>query len=286
MNDIFTIGSFCFRLICPAAMALPENFLKFRGGRDPRYTYTLTLTDRFPEPRGRVLARREDLLLLGRGSLETRYIGVRGNPVPYACYEEISDRAAGVYLAPDRAEFARVDPAFVSLLALERRQADLDALILHCAYVEYRGGAILFTAPSGTGKSTQANLWEQYREAETVNGDRALVQKTGDTWYARGWPVCGSSGICRSRDLPIRAVVVLAQAPEDRAEPLAPIQAFTRLYSEITVNRWNRAAALRAMELTEDLAAAVPVFHLACTMEHTAVEVLEQAMEGASGSLG
>ena len=280
LNEIFTIGDFCFRLVCPEGVTPPENFLKFRGGDDPRYTYTITLSADFPAPEGRVLARREDLLVTEAEGLECRWIGVKGSPAPYACYQETAPDAASVRLDPRRLHELDCDPFFVSLLALERRQMDLGGLILHCAYAEYRDRAILFTAPSGTGKSTQANLWEQYRGAETVNGDRALLQKIGDAWYARGWPVCGSSGICHSRDLPIRAIVVLSQAPEDRAEALAPVQAFTRLYSEITVNRWNRAAALRAMELTEDLASAVPVLHLACTMEQTAVEALEQAMEG------
>ncbi|WP_370839368.1 hypothetical protein [Intestinibacter bartlettii] len=31
---------------------------------------------------------------------------------------------------------------------------------------------ILFSAPSGTGKSTQADLWEKYENAEIINGDR------------------------------------------------------------------------------------------------------------------
>ena len=278
MNDIFTIGSFCFRLICPDGVTPPENFLKFRGGDDPRYTYTITLSAEFPAPAGRILARREDLLVTERDGLECRYIGVKGSPAPYACYQETAPDAAAIRLDPRRLGELDCDPFFVSLLALERRQMEQGGLILHCAYAQYRDAAILFTAPSGTGKSTQANLWEKYRGAATINGDRALLQKLGDTWYARGWPVCGSSGICRSRDLPIRAIAVLAQAPQDRAEILPPIQAFTRLYSEITVNRWNRPAALRAMEQTEDLTANVPVFRLECTMEESAVAALEAAL--------
>lgn len=279
MNDIFTIGDFCFRLSCPEEMEIPENFLKFRGGREPRYNYTITLADTFPAAQGRVIAQRPDLMVMQASGGERRYIGVQGEAAPYACYIETGPGTATVLLRQDQAGELVFDPVFVSLLALERRQIELDALILHCAYVEYRGEAILFSAPSETGKTTQANLWEKYRGAKTINGDRCLLQKLGGRWYARGWPVCGSSGVCENRDVPIRAIVMLSQATTDRIERLSPMKAFTQLYSQITINRWNRNANLRAMELLETLIGDIPVYHLACTMNESAVEALETVIE-------
>lgn len=281
VSEIFTIGDFCFRLICPADVKLPANFLKFRGGSNPVYTYTLAVADQFPVPEGTVAAQRGDILVLRRDGLERRYLGVKGQPEPYACYMETSEKEARILLASHRRSSMELDPMFSSLLALERRQMAYGGLILHCAFLVHRGEAILFSAPSGTGKSTQADLWARFRGTETLNGDRALIQKTGGRWHARGWPVCGSSGICENRDVPIRAVVMLSQAPENCARRLPPMQAFTRLYSQITVNRWDRQSQLQAMGLLEDLISSVPVYHLACTMDKTAVEALEQALNTA-----
>lgn len=278
MNDIFTIGDFCFRLSCPGGIAIPSNFLKFRGGDQPAYTYTIDLADELPRVTGEVLAQREDLLALQTEFGECRYIGVRGWPEPYACYVETAPDAACVTLAAHRTSGLNIDPVFVSLLALERRLLERDGLILHCAYTQYKGHGILFSAPSETGKTTQANLWKRYRGAEIINGDRALLQKIGGVWHARGWPVCGSSKTCFVRDVPIQAVVMLSQAAEDRAWRLSPGQAFAQVYRQITVNRWNRAANLKAMELAEDLITRLRVYHLACTMEETAVTALERAM--------
>ena len=61
-----------------------------------------------------------------------------------------------------------IDPMFTSLLALERRLVKKNSMILHCAYVEYQGEAILFSAPSETGKTTQANLWKSTVEVERL----------------------------------------------------------------------------------------------------------------------
>ncbi len=278
MNDLFTIGDFCFRLCFPERMVPPANFMKFQGGTEPVYEYTVALSSDFPAPEGRVLTRREDILVTGKDGLECRYIGVRGQEKPYACYQEINEAAAHILLDPERTRSLNIDPVFCSLLALERRQARFGAMVLHCAYVEYEGEAILFSAPSETGKTTQANLWERHRGAKTVNGDRCLLQKIGGTWIARGWPVCGSSGVCHNKDLPVRSIVMLSQAPEDRVSVLSPANAFTQIYSQITVNRWNRKDNLETMDRIEDLIRSVPVLHLACTMNERAVIVLEEAL--------
>lgn len=279
MDELFSIGDFCFRLVSPPEVKPPANFMKFQDtAKNPCYTYTVTLAQTLPEPVGPVLARREDMLVTEAPGGECRYIGVKGQPAPYARYVETSEITASIELVQSRLESLHVDPVFTSLLALERRLIDRDALVLHCAYVRHKGKALLFSAPSETGKTTQAKLWEVHRGSVTVNGDRALLQCVNGVWTAGGWPVCGTSGVCRNEDTPIGAIVVLSQAPTDQARPLSPAQAFSQLFSQITVNRWNRPAALRAMELLEQLVAAVPVFHLACTMNETAVQALEEIL--------
>ena len=278
MNEIFTIGDFCFRLDCPDSFVIPDNFLKFQGGSDPVYNYTICYNSDFPSPEGRVVFSTNDIQVVQASNLEYRYIGMPGHEQPHAYYKEVDDHSAQICFRPDKSRFLTLDPFFCSLLAMERRQAELGAMILHCAYVEYEGEAILFSAPSETGKTTQANLWERFRGAKTVNGDRGLLQKIHGRWTARGWPVCGSSGICNNRDLPIRAVVMLSQAPEDRVIQMTPANAFSKVYSQITVNRWNRKANLDIMDRIEDLIQSVPVYHLACTMNESAVIALEEAL--------
>ena len=279
MNEIFTIGDFCFRIICDECIGIPENFLKFLGGDAPVYTYTIRAEDVFPAPEGAVLARREDLLVMQTRTGEIRYIGVRGVPEPYACYEETAPDAARVLLRMEPYRRLNCDPVFTSLLALDRRQIGLNAMVLHCAYIDYHGEAILFSAPSETGKTTQGNLWEKHRGARTVNGDRGLLQKKNGKWFVRGWPVCGSSEVCHNEEMPIRAIVMLSQAPADTAQLLHPMKAFSQIYSQITINRWNKQANLKTMELIENLISEVPVYHLACTMNESAVLTLEEIMK-------
>lgn len=285
MDRIFRIGNFTFRLCCSGEITPPENFMKFELEMgNPEYTYHIEVSACLPRPEGRLIAQRPDLTVFrkedspeGQG-LESRLIGVKGNPDFYACYREVSADRAEVTLVRDRIAELHIDPVFTSLLALERRQVRKDSMVLHCAYVEYQGEAILFSAPSETGKTTQANLWEKYRGSRTVNGDRSLLGKIDGRWTAQGWPVCGTSEVCNNEALPIKAVVMLSQAKENRAERLTPGHAFPLLYSQITVNKWNTEDHIHTLDLIEDFLGSVPVLHLGCTISEEAVVCLEDVL--------
>lgn len=280
MNQLFRIGDFVFRVIAPGEIAVPPNFLKFacESECDAAYTYTIELTEHFPEPQGELIAQYPNLAVFSQDGLERRYIGINGALVSYAYYEELGKDQARVLVERSAAELLRVDPMWLTLLAMERRMIGCGAITLHCAYMRYKDEAILFSAPSGTGKTTQATLWEKHRGSRVINGDKSLLQCMGGRWTARGWPVCGSSGVCHNEDTPIRAIVMLSQGKTDTIRRLSPFQAFTQIYSQITINSWNRDAQQKAMDLIEKLVSQVPVYHLSCTISEDAVRCLEEAL--------
>lgn len=281
MKYSFRISDFSFSLDCPDAVAPPENFLKFRStSSEAEYRYTLVLSDELPPPAGTLAARRDDILIYWDGDRETRYLRIHGASTQdaYACCRELSSNSTQIFLRSFILGDLIYDTIFTSLFSLERRLIGRDALILHSSYNRYKGEAILFSAPSGTGKSTQAGLWERYRGAKQINGDRSLLRKIDGVWTACGWPVCGSSEICHNVDTPIRAIVMLSQAPENRIERLGAMAAFSRLYSQITINRWDRAFTMHAMDLIDALVKEVPIYHLACTISEEAVNCLDEAL--------
>ena len=173
----------------------------------------------------------------------------------------------------------------LELLGLESVMLQHDALLLHASFVRWKGKGILFTAPSGTGKSTQANLWEQYSGAEILNGDRAALRKRDDSWYAWGLPYAGSSGIYRNESSPIAALVVLRQAKENRIHRISAGEAMRYIYPELTIHRWDAAYVSRAIDLFLELADQVPVFLLECLPNRGAVQLLEDQLTERGGRL-
>ena len=280
MDKVFQIGTFCFRLTCIQEIPIPANFLLFEVSQDakPEFTYHLDIKGYLPSPEGRILARRPDLTVFETADGEARLIGSLGGTAYYASYREMSEQRAEITLSVHEIGDLLFDTVFTSLFALERQMIRRNSLILHCAYVKYQREAILFSAPSETGKSTQADLWKRYRGSNTINGDRALLRKTENRWTACGWPVCGSSEICNLGDTPIRAIVMLRQGKENHVERLSPFQAFTLLYAQITINQWNREFVQKAMSEIEDLISQISVWQLTCDISEDAVKCLETVL--------
>lgn len=182
------------------------------------------------------------------------------------------------YLYPELIRFFRDFDNLLDAANLEHMLTALGAVSLHSSFITHNGQAILFSAPSGTGKSTQAALWEQYAHAEQINGDRSVIRCVDGVWTAFGFPFAGSSGIYKNKSAPIRAIVVLRQTPENTIERLAAPEAFRLLYSETAIQRWNTQGHAAAVDLLIRLSAAVPVYRLCCTPDARAVDLLQTTL--------
>lgn len=161
---------------------------------------------------------------------------------------------------------------------IERILHSCGMCLFHCSYVDDHGAALLFSAPSGGGKTTQATLWEQYADAVMINGDRAVLESTPGGYLAHGLPIAGSSGVFVNRSLPVRAVFVVKKAPHNRTCRLTQQEAFEAIFSELTVNTWNHSFVLACVDFAMEMAARVPVFRLECQIDPGAVEAARTAL--------
>ena len=163
----------------------------------------------------------------------------------------------------------------LNILGVEHLIAMAGGFVFHCSYIQVGGKAMLFTAPSGTGKSTQAELWNRLRGAPIHNGDRSAVCWQDGQAYACGIPFAGSSQICENVTLPLGAIVYLRQAPTTRIRRLRGAECFRSLWEGCSVNIWDRADVDRISETVTQVLSSVPVFELACTPDESAILALE-----------
>ena len=169
-----------------------------------------------------------------------------------------------------------VHPYFLpSLLHLEQLLLKKRACILHSSYISINKRGIVFTAPSGGGKSTQAELWKKYKNAGIVNGDKSIIGKENGKWYAYGIPFSGSSEYCLNRTCPLKAIVILDKGPLNTLIPVG-IRGFSNVFSQVTVNPWDKEFCNKAMDLVMDVCNEVPIYYYSCTKTPEAVEVLYQ----------
>ena len=168
----------------------------------------------------------------------------------------------------------------LSALAAEHLIVQAGGVVFHCSYIEHNGKAILFTAPSETGKSTQADLWNKYREARIINGDRAAIRNVDGKIYACGIPFAGSSKYCLNKTLPLEAIVYLAQAPITSIRKMRGYEAFSKIWEGISVNTWDKEDMEKVSTLVKQVAEKIPVYYMPCTPDENAVIALEKALEG------
>lgn len=168
---------------------------------------------------------------------------------------------------------------FFSCAGMHSKLLQHGNMVIHASYIDWNGRGILFTAPSGTGKSTQADLWCRHAGAELMNGDRALIGEKDGKWYSYGYPCCGSSAVCVNRTLPLTMIVVLDQGDDNRLVGLSTSQKIRALAAAAEMFLWNQAEIGRVLDLAEKLVRTVPVVKLVCRPDTEAVDVLRKKWE-------
>ena len=276
------MAGFLWEIVSPIELDTRENcapFLTDRPGADVSLRFRL---ERPPERGTLVHEHAPRVWQEEDGTLRIERLPAAATR-PCACIWTRGDEPLSVEgcIYPDRVNcFLSLDN-LLDASELELLLTKLDVFSLHSSLVRRSGGdAILFTAPSGTGKSTQAGLWEQFAGAEPLNGDRSMVRRVDGVWTAFGSPFAGTSGIYRNEHAPIRALIVLRQAPENTIRRLPLAEAFRLIYSESVLPRWHHDAHQRVISLVTEIVSEVPVYLLACTPDERPVTLLRNTLEG------
>ena len=147
-----------------------------------------------------------------------------------------------------------------------------NAMLLHSSVVMINNKTVLFCGPSGAGKSTQAKLWKTHKNALILNGDRAVIMKKNSKFFAGGSIWCGTSGIYRSEQREIAGIFTLRKHSENSVRPLTK-EAFPMLFSQTTVNSWDKDFVDKICSLYTQLLSSVPVYELSCRADKEAVDL-------------
>lgn len=161
-----------------------------------------------------------------------------------------------------------------------RMLAEHGGVVLHSSYIiTQRGEALLFSAPSGTGKSTQAELWRSYARAKVINGDRALV-KAENGVTANGILFSGTSGISENVTAPLRALILLRQSEKNEIRSVSGKEAFMRLLPQCSYYPDEEENLRLVTGILAEIISAVPVYDFGCVPDESAVSALSEVLYG------
>lgn len=166
------------------------------------------------------------------------------------------------------------------IMNLVKLFGQFNTLILHSSFISYKEKGIIFTGPSGIGKSTQADLWAKYQNSNIINGDRTLLKKSDGKWFGYGFPYSGSSEHCLNQSYEIKLIVVLEQGKKNEIKKLSGIEKLKYVYSQIAINKWDKELNITIIDLVNKLLSDIEVVKLSCLPNKESVELLKNFIEG------
>lgn len=173
--------------------------------------------------------------------------------------------------------------SYLEELAVYRKIAEqmieYDTILFHGSVVAVDSEGYLFTAKSGTGKSTHTRLWREYfgDRAVMINDDKPLIH-IGETVTVYGTPYNGKHGLGKNISVPLKAVCILTRAEENHIEAVTKSEAYSMLLQQV----YRPADILKMQEtlgLIDRLAEKVGLYRLGCNMDISAAQTAYEGMK-------
>ena len=174
------------------------------------------------------------------------------------------------------------DP-FLERAAIQRAFAEFlferDTLLFHGSSIAVDGEGYLFTAHSGTGKSTHTRLWRQVfgDRAMMINDDKPFICLSGDGAVICGAPWSGKHGLDTNIAVPLKGICILERGIENRISPIVPVEAREMLHKQ-SCPPLDAALLHTHHELVEQLLARVSLWRMECNKEIDAAITAHRAM--------
>ena len=181
--------------------------------------------------------------------------------------------------------------AYLETLALYRKIAEdgigRGIILFHGSCIAVDGEAYLFTAPSGTGKSTHTRLWRQLlgERAVMVNDDKPLIRITDEGATAYGTPWNGKHRLSANTGVRLKAICLLERSIGNHIDRTAYTDIFPALFQQ-TYRPSDPEGMRKTLELLDRLGQTVKFYRLGCNMDISAAELSYNTMRGTGGGSG
>lgn len=156
---------------------------------------------------------------------------------------------------------------------------EYSAFVFHGAVIELDGGAYLFTAKSGVGKTTHIKRWLSYfgERASVLNGDKPVIRLVEGRPYVSGTPWRGKEAYGKPGFLPLRGIAFLERADENIATPVKPDAFVMRFAEQAHIPRTSARTTAATLSLLDATLRSVPLINLKCNMDISAARVAYEA---------
>ena len=164
-------------------------------------------------------------------------------------------------------------------LAFLYRAQMMGKYALHSASILYKEKVWLFSGPSGTGKSTHTNLWQNCENVPIINGDLNLIELVEECAVVHGMPWCGTSQISNTGMYPLGGIILLKQHDDNMVIELQKHEKSLKVMQRLISPSWTKTQMLQNVEFAEQLIENIYVGELYCTKEPESVRVIKDKID-------
>lgn len=202
----------------------------------------------------------------------------------------ISDRRDGSYRARLSADMSFAELDYSPYLSNDAISGNLGRflfechimnrgwLAMHAVSVDVGDGAILFSGVSGSGKTTQADLWLAHTPSRIINGDRALLIPEGDGYVTEGTAWSGTSQIYTKLRVPIKAIIFIEQAKANEIKRLTHQQAFDNIVKHCAIPYYHSVLMSKVFDAFDHLLSTVPMYYLTNKADEECYKITRDAV--------
>lgn len=155
-----------------------------------------------------------------------------------------------------------------------------DGFFFHSSSLMLDNKGYLFTAVSGTGKSTHTALWRKLFKEKVVmiNDDKPIIRKKDGVFYVYGTPWMGKSDIGNNVKAPVKAVYILQRGEKNSAVRVKTGEVFRNIL-EATVVPTDRKNMEKLLTLLDEFFSSVLLFRLTCNTDTEAAQIAYDASD-------
>lgn len=153
-----------------------------------------------------------------------------------------------------------------------------DGSYLHASAVVLNGKAYLFSAPSGTGKSTHTEKWCRLFGATYLNDDKPALRWVENVWMAYGTPWSGKHDLSCPMGVPLGGIAFVKRGEENTIRRLSADQALPLFMSQSLWRLPKPESMDKQLQLADRLLRQIPIWELTCRNDDAAAMVSYQAM--------
>ena len=158
---------------------------------------------------------------------------------------------------------------------------DFHGFMLHASAIAIDNRAYLFSALSGTGKSTHTELWQKHfgeNRAVIINDDKPAMRFIDNQFYVYGTPWSGKSDKSLDIKVPLSGIVFIERAPTNWITRIDGKPAI-RLILQNTLRPQKIAKMDALLVLVDQLLTAVPIYKMGCDISENAVELVYRKLK-------